>query len=208
MVDESMLSGESVPVSKMPSVSAPDMAPSGPNIVYAGTKLVSMEGPLTVRIRATGSMTLRAKMLLVVAYPRAMSFVFNQDYEKLCVGTLLVILFLLITTWILSQPTFALVDGTVFLRLFEVLAMLIRVSQSFQYILWIAQTFLYKQGIECKIQGRLLPASAVNVAAFDKTGTLTSSSMVLEESIAGSKFAELSSGKTPTVDQLATEARR
>jgi cation-transporting ATPase 13A2 len=190
IVNESMLTGESVPVSKVP---VPDAVLAGwkdatdissdasKAFLYSGTRVVRIRGqvgaddvPATALVVRTGFNTTKGALVRSMLFPKPMGFKFYRDSIR----------FILVLTGIAGLGFLA--SAVQFVRLgvpWHIIALraldliTVVVPPALPATLSIGTSFalgrLRRAGVFCIAPSRVNVAGKVNVCCFDKTGTLT-----------------------------------
>ncbi|VEU22976.1 DEKNAAC104048 [Brettanomyces naardenensis] len=190
IVNESMLTGESVPVSKVSispeSVknlkaefnSAKFSSHFARSFLYNGTKIVrcrySGDGPATALVIRTGFNTTKGALVRSMLFPKPSGFKFYEDSFKY-IGVMGIIA---CTGFIFSIANFVKLGvetKTIILRALDIVTIV--VPPALPATLTIGTSFalsrLRKKNIFCIAPTRLNVGGKLDVACFDKTGTLT-----------------------------------
>ncbi|KAF8726522.1 hypothetical protein AX14_007766 [Amanita brunnescens Koide BX004] len=189
ILNESMLTGESVPVSKAPAkdediVSWKNNKPENSKcFLYAGTRVVRVRGdfspdglvrPALGLVTRTGFNTTKGALIRSMLFPKPMGFKFYRDSIRF-IGVLAGIALL---GFCFSAVQFVRVGikwHTIVIRALDLITVV--VPPALPATLSIGTSFalsrLRKSGIFCIAPSRVNVSGTVNVCCFDKTGTLT-----------------------------------
>lgn len=203
LVNESMLTGESVPVLKTPLPPGDERYSSETerrHTLFCGTqviqaKLGGSEGSHAVAVvTSTGFFTVKGSLVSSILYPQPSNFRFYQDAAKFllflgaiaCMGTIYSII--LLTRYHASVKD-------IIVRSLDIVTIVVppALPAAITTATIYAQRRLKKSGIFCISPPRINISGKVSVFCFDKTGTLTEDGLdvwgVMEGSRAG--FSEL-----------------
>ncbi|KAG7098658.1 hypothetical protein E1B28_000574 [Marasmius oreades] len=190
IVNESMLTGESIPVSKVP-VKDDDLMKwkSGRSenpkaFLYGGTKIVRIRGAMSVDsvvgrpalalVARTGFNTTKGALVRSMLFPKPIGFKFYRDSMRF-IGVLTGIAVLGFSLSAVNFVRIGLPWHTILVRALDLITVV--VPPALPATLSIGTSFaigrLRKSGIFCTSPTRVNIAGKVNVCCFDKTGTLT-----------------------------------
>ncbi|XP_051981037.1 cation-transporting ATPase 13A2 isoform X1 [Xyrauchen texanus] len=203
MVNESMLTGESIPVMKTPlPVSVATYSPESQrrHTLFCGTNLIQAKGGGSNGKRAiavvtcTGFFTAKGDLISSILYPQPLDFRFYRDAIKFLlflavlalVGTIysLVILSMSNTTW-----------NELIIRSLDIVTIIVppALPAAITTAAIYAQNRLKRCGVFCISPPRINICGKISLFCFDKTGTLTEEDLdvwgVMEAS--GTEFGEL-----------------
>ncbi|XP_064135924.1 probable cation-transporting ATPase 13A4 [Loxodonta africana] len=186
VVDEGMLTGESIPVTKTP---LPKMDSAVPwkmqsesdykrHIIFCGTEVIQAKGACAGTVKAvvlqTGFNTAKGDLVRSILYPKPMNFKLYSDAIRflLClVGTATVGMIYTLCVYVLSgEPPEEVVK-----KALDVITIAVPPALPAALTTGIiyAQRRLKKKGIFCISPQRINVCGQLNLVCFDKTGTLT-----------------------------------
>nr|XP_036880042.1 probable cation-transporting ATPase 13A4 [Manis javanica] len=186
VVDEGMLTGESIPVTKTPllktdsSVSwkTQSEADYKRHVLFCGTEVVQAKGACSGTVRAvvlqTGFNTAKGELVRSILYPKPMNFKLYRDAVRflLClVGTATIGMIYTLCVYVLSgEPPKEVVK-----KALDVITIAVPPALPAALTTGIiyAQRRLKKRGIFCISPQRINVCGQLNLICFDKTGTLT-----------------------------------
>lgn len=185
-VDESMLTGESVPVSKVSFLDGGDdvydIATSNKSTIFSGTSVLNVistkNSPVQALVLRTGYTTTKGELVRSILFPRAVNFKLKRDYVKCMITFFLAgIPCMLYTAYVfyeLHAQTKDVVITVVDVATFLCPPLLPAIMTSINAH---AQRRLRKKGIFCLNPNFINFAGGLDVVCFDKTGTLTEDSI-------------------------------
>ncbi|KAJ8076562.1 hypothetical protein AAF712_000212 [Marasmius tenuissimus] len=190
IVNESMLTGESIPVSKIPTkdddlMKWKDGKGENPKVfLYGGTKIVRIRAAMSVDssvgkpalalVARTGFNTTKGALVRSMLFPKPIGFKFYRDSMRF-IGVLTCIALLGFSVSAVNFVRIGLPWHTIVVRALDLITVV--VPPALPATLSIGTSFaigrLRKLGIFCISPTRVNIAGKVNVCCFDKTGTLT-----------------------------------
>ncbi|KAF6117491.1 ATPase 13A4 [Phyllostomus discolor] len=192
VVNEGMLTGESIPVTKTP---LPRMDSSAPwktqseadykrHVLFCGTEVIQAKGACSGTVRAvvlqTGFNTAKGDLVRSILYPKPMNFKLYRDAIRflLClVGTATIGMIYTLCVYVLSGES----AKEVVKKALDVITIAVPPALPAALTTGIiyAQKRLKKRGIFCISPQRINVCGQLNLVCFDKTGTLTREGMDL-----------------------------
>ncbi|XP_040284283.1 probable cation-transporting ATPase 13A4 [Bufo bufo] len=186
IVNEGMLTGESIPVTKTPLDQVTDCTPwkihSGEDykrhVLFCGTEVIqtttSGSAPITAVVMQTGFNTAKGDMVRSILYPKPMNFQLYQDAFRF----LMCLVAIAIIGFIYSVVTLTVKGATprdVAIKSIIVITVAIPpvLPAAVATALMYAQKRLKKKKIFCISPQRINVCGRINLVCFDKTGTLT-----------------------------------
>ncbi|KIM40199.1 hypothetical protein M413DRAFT_19398 [Hebeloma cylindrosporum] len=189
IVNESMLTGESVPVSKVPVKDEDiikwrdDKTENAKTFLYGGTRVVRIRGtftgdgrerPALAIVARTGFNTTKGALIRSMLFPKPIGFKFYRDSVRF-IGVLAGIAGLGFCFSAVEFVQIGLPWHTIVVRALDLITVV--VPPALPATLSIGTSFaigrLKKFGIFCISPSRVNIAGKINVCCFDKTGTLT-----------------------------------
>ncbi|KAF7321673.1 Cation-transporting ATPase [Mycena kentingensis (nom. inval.)] len=190
IVNESMLTGESVPVSKTPAKEE-DLArwresksETARSFLYAGTRVVRIRGafsaessstqPALAIVARTGFNTTKGALIRSMLYPKPIGFKFYRDSVRF-IGVLAGIAGIGFCFSAVQFVRIGVKWQTIIIRALDLITVV--VPPALPATLSIGTSFaigrLRKNGVFCISPSRVNVGGKINVCCFDKTGTLT-----------------------------------
>ncbi|KAJ3588699.1 hypothetical protein NHX12_009553 [Muraenolepis orangiensis] len=194
MVNESMLTGESIPVLKTPLPTGDCRYGSESHrrhTLFCGTQLLQAKGGAWAVVTSTGFFTAKGDLISSILYPQPINFRFYRDATKFLLflggvavlGTVysLVVLSRSNVTW-----------GELVIRALDVVTIVVppalpaAITTGTIY----AQRRLKRQGVFCISPPRINVCGKVSLFCFDKTGTLTEEGLDIVALLGGQAYGD------------------
>uniref|UniRef100_A0A4W2H061 Cation-transporting ATPase n=1 Tax=Bos indicus x Bos taurus TaxID=30522 RepID=A0A4W2H061_BOBOX len=186
VVNEGMLTGESIPVTKTPLPKVDGSVPwktqsEGEykrHVLFCGTEVIQAKGACSSPVKAvvlqTGFNTAKGDLVRSILYPKPMNFKLYRDAIRflLClVGTATIGMIYTLCVYVLSGET----PGEVVKKALDVITIAVppALPAALTTGIMYAQRRLKKRGIFCISPQRINVCGQLNLVCFDKTGTLT-----------------------------------
>ncbi|KAM4693465.1 putative cation-transporting ATPase 13A4 [Discoglossus pictus] len=192
IVNEGMLTGESVPVTKTPLPNIDNSVPwkmhSGEDykrhILYCGTEVIQTKAHGKDLVKAvvlqTGFSTAKGDLVRSILYPKPVNFKLHRDVIRFLLGLVAISIIGVIYTAIVFPHKGASTSDTV---LWSFLLITVSVPAALPAAVTVcilySQTRLKRMGIFCLSAQRINMCGQLNIICFDKTGTLTEDGMEL-----------------------------
>lgn len=181
VVNESMLTGEPMPIQKLPVEDSADEIPSKKNIAYAGTACLQSVGPhngkAVMVATAVGARTTRGQLVRMVLFPASVRFKYNDQLPTVY-G--LMALFTLVAGWVNTQYTEMSSFPSKYMMCMNTAAQCLSPMLPVSMVMGQSVTASRLQGthkISVLQPGRIPIAGKIQVMVFDKTGTITKDGM-------------------------------
>jgi len=185
VVDESMLTGEPMPIQKMPVERSANASITKKNTAYAGTLCLESTGPeegkALMIATAVGALTTRGQLVRMVLFPTSVRFKYNDQMPTVY---FILSMYLMILCAIIVSPaiqmaswiaTYLTVLATVAMCLNPMLPVSMVMGQSVT-----ARRLEKTHKIGCLQPARIPIAGKISTMVFDKTGTITQDGMDLD----------------------------
>ncbi|KAM9316542.1 putative cation-transporting ATPase 13A4 [Gastrophryne carolinensis] len=186
IVNEGMLTGESIPVTKTPLDNSTDCVSwkvhSGEDykrhVLYCGTEVIQImpsgSAPVTAVVLQTGFNTAKGDMVRSILYPKPMNFKLYRDAFRFLMCLIVIAIIGFIYTVVLYAVKGETVRDIVVKSLIAVTVAIPPVlPAALATAIIYAQKRLKKKKIFCISPQRINVCGRINLVCFDKTGTLT-----------------------------------
>ncbi|XP_068137274.1 probable cation-transporting ATPase 13A5 [Hyperolius riggenbachi] len=186
VINESMLTGESIPVTKIPLPNVDNRVPwkthTGENyrahVLYCGTEIIKIrpaaDGLVKAVVLQTGFNTAKGDLVRSIMYPKPMSFKLHREVWKVVIGLIWVsIIGVIYTIAVYAYQGATAKELVIMTFIMATVAIPVSLPPALAICSLYSQARLRKQGIFCISPQRIILCGQLNVICFDKTGTLT-----------------------------------
>ncbi|XP_075427186.1 putative cation-transporting ATPase 13A4 isoform X2 [Ascaphus truei] len=186
VLNESMLTGESIPVTKTPLPNVDNSVPwkihIGENdrghVLFCGTEIIKTksrsDGPVKAVVLQTGFNTAKGDLVRSILYPKPVNFKLHRDAFRVIMGLVALSAIGVIYTVIVFSLNGASANELVLMSfIMATSAIPAALPAALTVGVLYAQIRLKKQGIFCISPQRISVCGQLNLICFDKTGTLT-----------------------------------
>lgn len=183
IVDESMLTGEPMPVQKAAVADSQHEAVGKRSVVHAGTLVLQSAGPAggkaVIIATAVGALTTRGQLIRMVLFPSSVRFKYNDQLPLVyfimsCYCVLLALCYIFFTRT--GSPVMTVL--MMFTKMAMCLSPMLPVSMVMGQMA-AARRLNGEHKIKCLQPGRIPIAGKISTMVFDKTGTITKDGMDL-----------------------------
>ncbi|KAM8953102.1 putative cation-transporting ATPase 13A4 [Pelodytes ibericus] len=192
IVNEGMLTGESIPVTKTPLANIDSSVPwkmhSGEDykrhVLFCGTEVIQTKSSSQDLVKAvvlrTGFNTAKGDLVKSILYPKPVNFKLQRDVIRFLMGLIGISIIGVIYTIIIYVKIGASALDTVLLSLLLVtVSVPAALPAAATICILYSQIRLQRNGIFCISAQRINMCGQLNIICFDKTGTLTEDGMEL-----------------------------
>ncbi|XP_053566195.1 probable cation-transporting ATPase 13A5 [Bombina bombina] len=186
IVNEGLLTGESIPVTKVPLPYLENAIPwktyLGDNykghVLYCGTQVIKTkphgDGLVKAVVLQTGFNTTKGDLVKTILYPKPINFKLHRDAFKIIIG-LIILSFIgaIYTTTVYVLAGAPAKDVIMMCLIMATVAVPVSLPPALSINLLYSQHRLKKMGIFCISPQRINLCGQLNLFCFDKTGTLT-----------------------------------
>jgi len=192
VVNESMLTGESVPVQKrgvqfpIDRNSSAHMPLTGDarSTLFSATKVLQLKPsapsqPVLAMVVRTGFATTKGALILSILYPKPSAFKFQQQSYKFIAALFCVALVGFAVSVYQLKVRIGADDGTIVIRALDLITIVVPPSLPLALTVGVnfALVWLKQEQLFCISPNRITMAGKIRTFAFDKTGTLTAESL-------------------------------
>ncbi|XP_056421374.1 probable cation-transporting ATPase 13A4 isoform X2 [Hyla sarda] len=192
VVNEGMLTGESVPVTKAPLPNTDNSIPwkinSGEDhkrhVLFCGTEVIQVQAPNKNLVKAvvlrTGFNTAKGDLVRSILYPKPVNFKLHRDAVRFLLGLVAVtVVGVIYTPIVYTKNGASTTDTVLWTLLYVTVSIPPALPAAVTVCILYSQTRLQRNGIFCLSAQRINMCGQLNIICFDKTGTLTEDGMEL-----------------------------
>ncbi|XP_018321676.1 probable cation-transporting ATPase 13A3 isoform X2 [Agrilus planipennis] len=179
VVNESMLTGESVPITKTPvpkDTKCYNIRDDAPHTLFSGTKIIQTRSrnKIFAIVLRTGFQTTKGQLVRTILYPPPTDFKFDQDSYKF-IGVLAFIALVGFIYTIVSKSYRGISGADIAVKALDIITIVI--PPALPAAMTVGKLYalfrLKKQNIYCTNSSDINVSGSLNCICFDKTGTLT-----------------------------------